>query len=88
MATLTIEQAADRLRAAAAQRAPCPPVRDLIGADNVNAAYKVQQLICAQRISAGARVVGRKIGLTSPAVQQQLGVDRPERIRIDRLISR
>lgn len=63
---------------AAARGVPCAPVRDLIGRDDVDAAYAVQALVVEERIRAGARVVGRKIGLTSEAVQRQLGVDRPD----------
>jgi len=73
-----VAAAADRLRTAAATGTPVDPVRDLIGPDNVTAAYAVQQSLTAERIAAGARVVGRKIGLTSAAVQAQLGVDRPD----------
>jgi 2-keto-4-pentenoate hydratase len=73
----TVDRAVARLQSAAATGAPCPPVRDLIGTD-VDLAYAVQQRLTADRIAAGARVVGRKIGLTSDAVQQQLGVDRPD----------
>jgi 2-keto-4-pentenoate hydratase len=70
--------AADRLTEAARTGRPCAPVRDLIGPDDLPAAYRVQALLATARRAAGARVVGRKIGLTSPAVQRQLGVDRPD----------
>lgn len=73
-----VSQAAQRLLRAAADHVPCPPVRDLIGSDDVKAAYAVQELLTAHRLEAGGRVTGRKIGLTSPAVQQQLGVDQPD----------
>lgn len=73
-----VTQAAHRLRHASASRTPCAPVRDLIGRADVDAAYAVQRQLNQARQAAGARVVGRKIGLTSPAVQQQLGVDRPD----------
>lgn len=53
-------------------------MRDLIGADNVVAAYRVQSLLTDERTTAGHRVVGQKVGLTSPAVQAQLGVDEPD----------
>jgi 2-keto-4-pentenoate hydratase len=70
--------AADRLIAAARTRTPCVPVRDLIGPDDADAAYAVQGLVLADRQASGARVLGRKVGLTAPAVQAQLGVDRPD----------
>ncbi|NUR43356.1 MAG: hypothetical protein HOV73_25070 [Streptomyces sp.] len=73
-----VAAAARRLLAAAADHVPCSPVRDLIGSDDVKAAYAVQELLTAHRLTTGARVTGRKIGLTSPAVQAQLGVDQPD----------
>ena len=76
--TGTVLEAADRLERAAAELIPCDPVRDLIGADDIEAAYAVQALLTKTRVAAGATIVGRKIGLTSAAVQQQLGVDRPD----------
>ena len=74
----SIEGAADRLLAATITGLPCAPVRDLIGRDDLVAAYAVQRHNVQRRLDDGATVVGRKIGLTSPAVQQQLGVDQPD----------
>ena len=74
----TVAEAAERLQVAARTGEPCRPVRDLIGTDDIELAYAVQQRLTQIRLTGGARVVGRKIGLTSPAVQQQLGVDRPD----------
>ncbi|MFI6985151.1 2-keto-4-pentenoate hydratase [Embleya sp. NPDC050154] len=71
-------RAVARLAGASASGVPCAPVRDLIGRDDLAAAYAVQAALTERRLSAGARVVGRKIGLTSVAVQRQLGVDRPD----------
>ncbi|MBB3082355.1 2-keto-4-pentenoate hydratase [Geodermatophilus sabuli] len=73
-----VAEAAERLEVAARSGVPCRPVRDLIGTDDVEQAYAVQQRLTRRRLADGARVVGRKIGLTSPAVQAQLGVDRPD----------
>lgn len=73
-----IEAAAARLSTAAATGEPCPPVRELIGRDDTASAYAVQRSIVSARTGSGARVVGHKIGLTSPAVQQQLKVDQPD----------
>lgn len=75
---LVLSEAAQRLRRATLTGAPCSPVRDLIGASDVTAAYAVQQQLTQARVIDGARIVGRKIGLTSPAVQEQLGVDQPD----------
>ena len=74
----TIDTAAARLSAAAKTGKACRSLRDLIPADDAAAAYAVQQQVNRARVAAGARVVGRKIGLTSVAVQQQLGVGQPD----------
>jgi 2-keto-4-pentenoate hydratase len=75
---VAVDEAAGRLSAAMAAGTPCPPIRDLIDPGDVAAAYRVQERLVAARIAAGARPIGRKIGLTSPAVQAQLGVDQPD----------
>ena len=73
-----LETAANLLWSAAQTRQPCAPVRELLGAGGPDAAYAVQEINTKRRLAAGARLVGRKIGLTSPAVQKQLGVDQPD----------
>ena len=73
-----ISAAVERLAEALETRVPCAAVRDLIGTDDLPAAYAVQQGLVQKRIALGAGVVGRKIGATSEAVQNQLGVDQPD----------
>lgn len=73
-----IAHAADRLLLAARTGESCAPVRDLVGREDLAAAYAVARRVVAGLRAGGARVVGRKIGLTSPAVQAQLGVDQPD----------
>lgn len=82
-AMTTVEQrviadAADRLAAAARTRTPCAPIRNLVGSDDIDAAYRIQSLIIDAQVTSGRRAIGRKIGLTSTAVQKQLGVGQPD----------
>lgn len=76
------EQLADRLWQAAAARSPIAPLRDAAAqlgiAADAEDAYRVQRINRDRRVRSGDRVVGRKIGLTSLAVQRQLGVDSPD----------
>jgi 2-keto-4-pentenoate hydratase len=71
-------EALARLSQARSTRRPCAPVRDLLPANDVDAAYAVQSVWTARQLAAGAKVVGRKVGLTNPVVQKQLGVDQPD----------
>jgi 2-keto-4-pentenoate hydratase len=78
---LTEEQrrdAADRLRDAELNRAPIPPlIEGFPGIDAVDA-YEIQLINIRRRLDAGAVVNGHKVGLSSKAMQQMMGVDEPD----------
>ncbi|QIL79669.1 2-keto-4-pentenoate hydratase [Diaphorobacter sp. HDW4A] len=76
-----IQSMADRLWHAEQSHQPIAPLRDeiaVLGGDSLAIAYEVQKANTARRLQLGHRLVGRKIGLTSLAVQKQLGVDSPD----------
>ena len=73
-----IKEAADMLQTAYDSSNPCSPVRTMLDEGDIDAAYAVQEINSKRRLGGGARLVGRKIGLTSKLVQKQLGVDRPD----------
>jgi len=74
----TIDLLAKRLRGAYDAYEPIAPIRSELTDGDIAAAYAVQQVNTDHWVAAGRRIVGRKIGLTSPAVQAQLGVDQPD----------
>jgi 2-keto-4-pentenoate hydratase len=71
-------EVADLLRAAERMREPCDPVAPMLPGATVADAYQVQRINTVRELASGRRRSGWKIGLTSPAVQQQLGVDQPD----------
>jgi 2-keto-4-pentenoate hydratase len=66
------------LREAYASGRPIEPIRDSIGSQDIDTAYRIQEINTRAWLDDGRRIVGRKIGLTSKVVQQQLGVDQPD----------
>jgi 2-keto-4-pentenoate hydratase len=77
MSTPCLEHGAERLRTAY-RSGTIEPLRQWLGDLDAESAYAIQELNTRHWLSAGRRLVGRKIGLTSQAVQQQLGVDQPD----------
>src|SRR6188472_3891821 len=69
---------ADALRDAEAGRRPIPPLRETWPEIDVVDAYEIQLLNIRRRLQAGAGVRGHKVGLSSKAMQDMMGVDEPD----------
>lgn len=72
------QQIAGRLRQAAKTGRPIPPIAADLIEPTIEQAYAIQHINAGYAMEEGRRPVGFKIGLTSRAVQQQLGVDQPD----------
>lgn len=77
MSTL-ISQFAGKLAEAEATRKGMTPLTSIEASLSTKDAYKIQLENISKKLRRGQRVVGKKIGLTSLAMQQLLGVDEPD----------
>lgn len=69
---------AEALHRAEEDRRPIPPLSLTSPGLTIESAYRIQRHNVELRLAAGERQVGHKVGLTSRAMQQQLGVDQPD----------
>jgi 2-keto-4-pentenoate hydratase len=76
--TSPVETLAEKLDTAWRTHTPIPPITESDGISSVETAYAIQTHWTNMRLARGEKIVGRKIGLTSKAIQQQLGVNEPD----------
>ncbi|BDT92803.1 2-keto-4-pentenoate hydratase [Nocardia sputorum] len=69
---------ADELERAERERVAIDPLIARHPDIDVVDAYEIQLINIRRRLDAGARVVGHKVGLSSKAMQQMMGVDEPD----------
>jgi 2-oxopent-4-enoate/cis-2-oxohex-4-enoate hydratase len=73
-----ITQLGDELYDALVTRSVLEPLSDRYPELDVAHAYRIQQRMIERRLQAGERIVGKKIGVTSRAVMNMLGVYQPD----------
>src|ERR1700728_3176057 len=72
------EEIAELLLEVYSSRAPVEPLTAKFAGLTVDDAYQIQLLQVRRWLAGGARIKGHKVGLTSAAMQRQLGVDQPD----------
>lgn len=78
MTDWNVEHAASVLAAAEAERTDRGPVTNEWPGLDLDTAYRVQdEILCRKVESGGEQIVGVKLGLTSRAKQQRMGIDSP-----------
>jgi 2-keto-4-pentenoate hydratase len=73
-----VETIASLLDTAMKTGIPIPPITETYEIKESTAAYAIQNSWTKIRLERGEKIIGRKIGLTSKAIQTQLGVDEPD----------
>lgn len=71
-------QLAADLAQAERSRVPLTPLTDGHPDIDVVDAYEIQLINIRQRVAEGAKIVGHKVGLSSKAMQDMMGVDEPD----------
>ena len=73
-----VERIATELFHALRTRKPVPPLRGRVEGLDLTMAYAISDALLQRWLAEGERVIGRKIGVTSKAVQDMLGVHQPD----------
>ena len=73
-----VEIIASQLDTAMQTGVPIPSITETYAIKEPTTAYAIQDSWTKMRLKRGEKVIGRKIGLTSKAIQTQLGVDEPD----------
>jgi 2-keto-4-pentenoate hydratase len=73
-----LQETAALLDQAEQSRMPLPPLSQEYPTLTPAQAYAIQSAWLDLKLAKGARIIGRKIGLTSRAMQELLGVDQPD----------
>ncbi|WGY00335.1 Dabb family protein [Nocardioides sp. QY071] len=74
----SLEDLAAQLHRAESTSTTMPPLSEQVPGLSVEDAYRIQQLNVSRRLRDGGVIVGQKVGLTSVAMQEQLGVEEPD----------
>lgn len=74
----TVRAAAEQLSGAYADGVPIAPLVKAYPDADVGDAYRIQREQLQNWCAAGARIKGHKVGLTSAAMQEQMGVNQPD----------
>lgn len=78
MNTQQIEQLSNELYTALRQGVAVPPLTDRHPELDIDAAYAISLAMLEKRLADGERLIGKKIGVTSEAVQNMLNVRQPD----------
>ena len=73
-----IETVAQELLAAEQSRQPVAPITARYEGLQATDAYRIQLKVLEKKLDSGREVIGKKVGLTSLAMQRMLGVDEPD----------
>lgn len=78
LSVATRDELAAELAQAERSGEPIAPLTAAYPEIDVVDAYEIQLINIRQRVAEGARVLGHKVGLSSKAIQQMMGVDEPD----------
>lgn len=73
-----LKEAAEKLLRASEDMKPVDPFTETYPEITIDEAYRIQLITVEARLAEGGKVLGKKIGLTSPAMQQMFNVNEPD----------